>query len=374
MSLPSGYAQVEYIEGTGSQYINTGFTPKSTTQTIMDCYVAAVNTSDNARIFGARTTKRAVSNAYDLLLTTASQWQAYHGSYYKALAINGLGRLSISRNANTCSITSSSGTVTLTPTASTFTAGYPMFLFTLNNTGTASTPAAMKLYSCQIYDASTLVRNYIPCVSNSGEVGLWDDVNSVFYGDAAGVGFVAGPYLAPSTPENFTATASNGVIALSWSAAAGASGYRLYRDGVLIADTAALSYSDAVEFGPTYSYQLRAYSSGGESAAATVAVPTPPSAPVNFRRIADETNPDHVALAWDAVNGAHTYRVFRNGAMIAETSSLNYTDTTPLVGVTYIYSVTAVSDGGESASTELQVEVRGDYSVILPVIETAFFL
>lgn len=62
-----------------------------------------------------------------------------------------------------------------------------------------------------MYDAEVLVndktvRDYIPCQLASGEVGLWDNINSVFYGDVAGVGFVAGPaaipYIASLAGEN----------------------------------------------------------------------------------------------------------------------------------------------------------------------------
>ena len=354
MSLPSGYAQVEYIEGTGSQYINTGFTPKSTTQTIMDCYVAVVNTSDNARIFGVRSgSSTKTSKGYALLLLPSGNWYIYHGSNNSQLATNGVGRVAINRNANTCSITSSTGTVTLTATASTFTADYPMLLFSMNNAGEPGTPAAMKLYSCQIYDVSTLVRNYIPCVSSSGEVGLWDDVNSVVYVDAAGVGFVAGPYLVPDTPGNFTATASNGVITLSWSTSAGASGYRLYRDGALIADTTELSYSDAVEFGATYSYQVVAYNSGGDSSAATVSISTPPNAPTDFLA----ANADNVVtLSWSAVQFATGYRLYRDGTLLADTARLSFEDTINY-NQNYIYGIAAYNGNGESVAKTLDVYV-----------------
>lgn len=55
----------------------------------------------------------------------------------------------------------------------------------------------MRLYSCKIwktitYEGTPLVRDFIPCKNASGEVGLWDDVNSVFYGNAGTGTFIAG--------------------------------------------------------------------------------------------------------------------------------------------------------------------------------------
>lgn len=49
------------------------------------------------------------------------------------------------------------------------------------------------IYSCQIYDNGTLVRDYVPCINPSGEVGLYDLVGGKFYGNAGSGVFVTGP-------------------------------------------------------------------------------------------------------------------------------------------------------------------------------------
>ena len=36
MALPSGYTQYEYIESSGTQYIDTGFKPNQNTRTVID--------------------------------------------------------------------------------------------------------------------------------------------------------------------------------------------------------------------------------------------------------------------------------------------------------------------------------------------------
>ena len=50
----------------------------------------------------------------------------------------------------------------------------------------------MKLYSCQIYDNGTPVRNFIPCKNPSGVVGLYDLVDGKFYTNAVAGNFTAG--------------------------------------------------------------------------------------------------------------------------------------------------------------------------------------
>jgi hypothetical protein len=64
----------------------------------------------------------------------------------------------------------------------------------------------MDLYWMKIWDDGDLVRNYI-AVSNTatGAVGLYDTVNSVFYGNAnaSSANFIAGPaLLVPEPAEN----------------------------------------------------------------------------------------------------------------------------------------------------------------------------
>jgi hypothetical protein len=50
-----------------------------------------------------------------------------------------------------------------------------------------------KIYSCKIYDNDIQVRDYIPVIWNSGEVGLYDKINDTFYPSASDEPFVAGP-------------------------------------------------------------------------------------------------------------------------------------------------------------------------------------
>ena len=52
--------------------------------------------------------------------------------------------------------------------------------------------ASMKLYSCKIYNADTLVRDFIPCKNPSGTVGLYDTVNGTYYGNSGTGVFTAG--------------------------------------------------------------------------------------------------------------------------------------------------------------------------------------
>lgn len=75
-----------------------------------------------------------------------------------------------------------------------------MYLFAVNEAQTVRYYAGARIYSCQIYDNGTLVRDFVPCVDYSGEVGLYDLVNAVFYGSSGTGVFSAGSPL----PEEYT--------------------------------------------------------------------------------------------------------------------------------------------------------------------------
>ena len=68
----------------------------------------------------------------------------------------------------------------------------------------SSTPSmyygTAKYRGCKIYDNGTLVRDMIPCKDPDGNIGMYDTVNAVFYGNAGTGEFVAGE-IADTTAE-----------------------------------------------------------------------------------------------------------------------------------------------------------------------------
>lgn len=189
VSLPDGYTQVEYIESTGTQYIDTGFNPNQDTRIVMDVYVSTPTASESA-LLGAR---HAYANtSFDLFIKSTGFQDDYNSSAVSvtlSTAVNA--RHTIDKNKNVFSV---DGTVLRTATAATFTGSYPMFLLSINNGGSAMTsyPTTAKIYSCQIYDNDTLVRDFIPVLNSDGAAGLYDMVSGAFYANAGTGSFTAG--------------------------------------------------------------------------------------------------------------------------------------------------------------------------------------
>ena len=190
MAIPSGATKLRYIQATGEQRINTGFYPNQDTRLV--CKISGLpNAAQSQSPFGTRTS----TSSSDRFSFIAAGTGTYRSDFYNNNVAYSSGvsfddAFVIDKNKN---VTTLNGETSVTHTTGTFTASYPLWLFDMNTKGASSAPAEMCLWYCQIYDNGTLVRDFIPVQLSTGEVGMWDNVNSVFYGDAAGVGFVAGP-------------------------------------------------------------------------------------------------------------------------------------------------------------------------------------
>ena len=180
---------IEYIQSSGTQYINSGFIPKATTRTIMKA--EPMSWSAWSAFFGTRNaTSPTASQAYIAAVPAATLYRSdYFGSSLTAETPTIMQITNIDKNKNICSFNN----IMITNTSSTVNATTNMFLLALNDVGTAKYFLSAKLYSCKIYDGDTLVRDFIPIKTTTNIYGLWDKVNKVFYSNAGTGTFTAGP-------------------------------------------------------------------------------------------------------------------------------------------------------------------------------------
>jgi beta-glucanase (GH16 family) len=177
-------------------------------------------------------------------------------------------------------------------------------------------------------------------------------VNSLGAGPASAVSAVPMPDI-PATPSSFAATAGDARVTLTWSPVAGADGYRVYRDGQLVASPTSASYvSTGLVNGTTYSFAVVATNVAGasEPTAAVSARPMPalPTTPSGLSALPGDRS---VGLSWTPVSGATSYDVLRNGAVVAQPTAANVTDTGLVNGTSYSYSVVARNIAGTSAAS-----------------------
>jgi fibronectin type 3 domain-containing protein len=195
------------------------------------------------------------------------------------------------------------------------------------------------------------------------------------------------PLAAPPAPGGVNVTAGNAQVAVTWSAAARATSYNVYRSttqgvqGTKITSTGSLTYTDlAVVNGTTYYYVVTAVNAAGESpasaqsAGATPAVPvTVPAAPGSVNATAGNAQ---VTVTWAAAARATSYKVYRSttqgtqGSGIGSTGTLSFTDTTAANGTTYYYVVTASNSAGEGPASTQSAGATPTAPITLPAAPT----
>ena len=270
--LPSGYTQLEYIQSSGTQYVDTGVRQNQNSRVVVDFQLVSAPAGSYAWIFEGRDT--GPKNRHSVYATKSNgNWYGGYGSASKNTNIpyDLSVRITADFNKNVLKI----GNTSITFAQEVFQSSTSTVLFGCSTGGTIAHYAQAKLFGCRFFDGDTLLRDFVPCKNASGAVGLYDTVGAQFYANAGTGTFTAGPEVVyePDAPTNFAASVSGQTVALSWAASANAAGYRLKRDGVQIADQTGTTYTDTVPDGTTIcTYALTAYNDAGESAAVTLLV------------------------------------------------------------------------------------------------------
>ena len=193
--LPSGYTELEYIQSSGTQYIDTSFKPNQNTRIVADMKLE--DKTSTFVLFGSRASVSSLR--YEFLSNSGLFHSPYNTSAGSTMTAT-LDKIIIDKNKN---VTSVNNNIFSTFSPSTFQCNWNLYLFAVNNNGAATLQAHAKLYSCKIYDNDTLIRNFIPCKNPSGVVGLYDLVNNQFYQNAGTGTFTAGDEWKPSQQMKF---------------------------------------------------------------------------------------------------------------------------------------------------------------------------
>ena len=188
---PSEYTKLEYIQSSGTQYIDTGFIPDHNTRVVLDGYNDSASSGWTYGVWTSSTSNQFAGSCN-------ATYAVRYGSANARLSANvPVGKVHFDQNKNAYTVNETSGTLL----EQSFSCAYSMYLFAINAAGTVSSGKFTgKVYSCQIYDNGTLVRDFVPAKNSSGTVGLYDTVNGVFYTNAGSGAFAEGP-LASSPVE-----------------------------------------------------------------------------------------------------------------------------------------------------------------------------
>ena len=184
MSLPSGYTRLEYIQSSGTQYIDTKVKP-------------TVNTKFSFGVYMLEQTGDCIIGNF---LHDYNDYRIfnYSGSIYWDFKDSRIIGTAGSFPKNTyCEFecgnnyVKKNGQQVLTgQNISAFTADANIFAFSNG----VSARCSGRLYFLEIFDGESLIRDFVPCINGSGEVGLYDLVSKQFFGNAGTGTFIGGGY------------------------------------------------------------------------------------------------------------------------------------------------------------------------------------
>jgi hypothetical protein len=175
--LPSAYQRVDYIESTGTQYIDTRYIPNPTIT--IKCKVSF----RDGTAFGAQG---------DNAVNTLAVADSINAVYIRYFASSGIPLPGVEFKGKIYELEiTPTYTIATTTDGSTAKCGYvavgespqySLFLFARNLSGAASGYSSRRMYYFKIYEGNTIIRNFIPCYRKEDDIaGLYDLVNGVFY-------------------------------------------------------------------------------------------------------------------------------------------------------------------------------------------------
>ncbi len=181
--LPAGYQRVEYIESTGTQWIDTGVTANKNTGFDVDFIIYDTGTGWRSVIAAYGSEQRQLElnmngNGISYLYYIHAE-DDFTGSRAIPANYQADTRTNVSLRYQT--YTDPNGIAT-TITMGDYSTDVSMFVFGRNYQDTITELSSTRLYSLKLYDGNIEIRNFIPCYRLSdGEIGLYDTVNGVFY-------------------------------------------------------------------------------------------------------------------------------------------------------------------------------------------------
>ena len=188
--LPDGYTQLDYIQSSGTQYIDTGFTGGSTTRAVVDCQVMST-TGGFQGIVTSRQSVSMTSNFSLWAMSTTGNFRDDYGANDKVQFTAASTRHTFDKNGNTLSV---DGVVVASHPSAAFQCVTQLRLFAGNTGGALGEPSNLRMWSCKIYEDGEMVRNLYPCRRDSdGAIGMYDTVGGAFYGNSGTGAFAAGP-------------------------------------------------------------------------------------------------------------------------------------------------------------------------------------
>lgn len=191
-ALPSGYTPIEYIESTGTQYIDTGVTPAGDICITIDFQASTVSGNWYA-IAGSRgdASHNYENNICFFIDGSTGTYRTDYGSSAVSFGSADTARHTVIKDAGK---TKFDGSVVADAQYESLGGDLPIFVFACDEQGEANFRSSIKVYGCSIEIGASFVRDFIPVKRESdGAVGLYDIIGGQLYANEGNGSFQAGP-------------------------------------------------------------------------------------------------------------------------------------------------------------------------------------
>ena len=193
------YIPIDYVEFTGSQYIDLGVKPKSTLRSQIKCMP---NGNIGGVIYGVISSATGDTNDYRFFNASGYCYLDFpNGSRISggSIASGGIYELEIGnyyvKDLKTNSYILSGSSVSFSEQSSTL----KLFRDDLGSSNSSG-----RIYYLRIWDGDTLIRDFVPVVSTlNNQIGLFDRVNNKFYGSNTGVNLSGGGGVLADTSSSY---------------------------------------------------------------------------------------------------------------------------------------------------------------------------
>ena len=187
-TLPSEYQELEYLEGTGTQYIDTEWTPKSNGYFQIEFEFTGFFGSDKDWILGRYTDTSFLLGTKNGSSANLSIWDRTSGYQNIAGTATANYRYLISYDYATGLAIANNYTYSLTKIK---TDSYPLYLF--RAAPEANYNSKSRVYSLVFKENGVIVKHFIPVKKKANsELGMYDIINNKFYTNKGTGTFIAG--------------------------------------------------------------------------------------------------------------------------------------------------------------------------------------
>lgn len=208
----SEYQQVEYLEGSGNQYIDTGYKHSQNTEYEVEFMYNYLQGQSNGFVLGSR-----ISSLNQNLSFTVDPNGFFigTGSSYNSFGVSSKVNIKYKAKRTKTNVVYNNITYDCVNNMN-IVSTYNVSLFACNENGTNIRFLKGRIYSCKFSENNILIRNFIPCYRKSDNIaGMYDTVNNTFYTNAGTGNFTVGADVTipnPDFPVPVQSCGDNGTI------------------------------------------------------------------------------------------------------------------------------------------------------------------